>query len=290
MKVERIVKQPVFVRPLIGVAIFAASFAAWGQQQGQGQGQGQVRVAVAGGEQQPEQAMWNEVRIIHVKSDQTAEFEDLIKELSDALAQRGEAGFNIWQVAFGDQNTYHIVSQLPSFASVPQMAQNPPMEPQEWASWLNRIQGTIESQELSVAQVHPDLSIMPEEESGAAAPELLVLMTQTLLPGKRQDYVAYLRNDLLPALRQSGILGVVTNEMTFGADDRTWVFAAPVQDWSTFDQPMPLFTSMGQQAAELLLGRGDSMVQNAETIVLRARPDLMAAGEQAQQQGQQGGR
>jgi hypothetical protein len=285
MRAERIDRRQAFVRPLIGVAIFAASFAASGQQQGQEQRQSDVQVAVAG-EQQPQQAMWSEVRIIHVKSDQIAEFEDLIKELSDALAKQGEAGFNIWQVAFGDQSTYHIVSQLPSFAAVPEMAQNPPMEPQAWASWLNRIQSTIDSQELSVAQVHQDLSIMPEQQSGAAAPELLVLMTQTLLPGKRQDYVTYLRNDLLPALRQSGILGVVTNEMTFGTEDRTWVFAAPVQNWSTFDKPMPLFTSMGQQAAQQLLNRGDAMVERSETIVLRARPDLMAAGEQAQQQGQ----
>ncbi|MBN1237403.1 MAG: hypothetical protein JXB36_02825, partial [Gammaproteobacteria bacterium] len=106
---------------------------------------------------------------------------------------------------------------------------------------------------------------------------------------KRQEYVSWLRDEMLPALRESDLMGVVSNEMTFGAETRTWVFAVPVQNWSELDEPMPLYRSMGPEAAEQLMSRGESMVESGETIVLRNRPDLSAAGTQPgqQQQGQQ---
>ncbi|HEU4618468.1 MAG TPA: hypothetical protein VFV10_10525 [Gammaproteobacteria bacterium] len=294
MKAGDLVMHKNIVPFLVGLALAGASTMALSQEQQQGQAQeqreGELRVAVAPNEAQPtqQQGTFSAVRVIHVKSDRVGEFEDLIKELGAAIAKRGEAGFNVWQVEFGDQSTYHIVSELQSFASLPQMEANPPMEPQRWADWLHRIQGTIDSQTVSVAQVHTDLSIMPQEPSGAeAAPELLILVSQTLLPGKRQEYTTWLRDDLLPALRKAGILGVVSNEMAFGSEDRNWVFAVPIRNWAELDKPMPLFTSMGQQAAEELLNHGDSMVGRSETVVLRARPDLSAASAQPGQQQQQ---
>src|SRR5690606_29573637 len=148
-------------------------------------------------------------------------------------------GITVWQVAFGDQATYHIVAPLQSFGSLPQMESNPPMEPPQWANWLGRMQGTIDSHNLSIAQVRTDLSIMPQEQAGAAAPELLILISQTLLPGKNQAYVSWLRDELMPALRKANILGVVANEVAFGAENRQWVFAVPIRNWAELDRPMP---------------------------------------------------
>jgi hypothetical protein len=270
---------------LIGIALLAASAAVAGQQPTAAQGQSQqaVRVAVApGAAPAPQPAIWNHVRIIRVKGDRVADFEARIKELGAALSKQGE-GMTVWQIAFGEQNTYHIVSQLESFASLPQQEANPPMEQAAWSSWIERISGTIDSQLVGVAQVHPDLSMIPAEQQAASA-ELLILVTQTLLPGKRQEFVALLRDQLMPAFRKSSIIGVVSNEMAFGSGSGDWVFAVPVRSWSELDKPMPLFESMGQQAAEQLLGRAESMVERSETIVLRTRPDLSVAATPAEPQ------
>ncbi|HEX7080585.1 MAG TPA: hypothetical protein VF329_06190 [Gammaproteobacteria bacterium] len=273
-----------------------------GQQQQQGQQSQQeedVALAAAPGETPGQAApmMLNEVRVIRVKGERMQEFEDLLKELGEALREQGAPGFTVWQVAIGDQDTYHIVSQIPSFAELAEMAENPPMPPEEWAAWINRIQATIDSHEVAVAQVHPDLSIMPQGQPSTETPQLMILVTQTLLPGKRQEYQTWLRDELMPALREADLLGVVANEMMFGAEDRTWVFAVPLEGgWAALDEPMPLYTSMGQQAAEELLNRGDSMVEHSETIVLTMRSDLSSPGgpaqaqpspEQGQGQGQQ---
>ncbi|HEY8519646.1 MAG TPA: hypothetical protein VIN61_06175 [Gammaproteobacteria bacterium] len=224
--------------------------------------------------------------MIRVKGDRIADFEERVKEIGAAMSKQGRSGFAVWQVVFGDQNTYHIVSQLESFASLPELEAHPPMEQAQWASWMERIRGTIDSQELGIARVHADLSMLPQEGPSGANAELLILVTDTLLPGKRGEFVSLLRDELIPAFRKSPIMGLVTNEMAFGPGAGSWVFAVPVQSWAELDKPMPLITSMGQEAAEALLARADAMVARSETIVLRARPDLSTALPQAQAQAQ----
>lgn len=274
------------IRASIGIAILTASVAVLGQQPGaerETQPEDDLRVALApSAAPAPQPAMWNQVRIIRVKGDRVADFEARIKELSAAMSSRGR-GFNVWQVVLGDQNTYHIVSQLESFASLPEQQANPPMEQAQWTGWLERISGTIDSQVMGVAQVHPDLSMLPQQTQASPSAELMILVTDKLLPGKRDEFVALLREELIPAFRKSSIIGIVANEMAFGSGTGDWVFAVPVQSWAELDKPMPLITSMGRQAAEELLSRADSMVERSETIVLRTRSDLSAAAQPAAQ-------
>lgn len=289
MRVEHSRKRHTLVGPLVGIAMLAVCAAASGQQPSQSQRQTQddLRVAAApSATQAPQPVIWNQVRILRVKGDRINDFEARLKELSAAMVKQGR-GFNVWQVAFGEQNTYHIVSQLESFESMPRLEANPPMEQAQWTSWLNQMRTNVDSQVLAVAEVHPDLSMMPADTPATINAELLILVTQTLLPGKRQEYVAWLRDQLIPAFRKSSILGVVANEMAFGSSGREWVFAVPVHNWAELDKPMPLYSSMGQQAAEQLLSRGDSMVERSETIVLRTRPDLSAAVAQSEPQAPQ---
>jgi hypothetical protein len=250
-------------------------------------GDEELEVALASPSPPPEAppaVMWNQVRMIQVKSDRVTDFEDRLKELGAAMTKQGRS-FNVWQVALGEQNTYHIVSQLESFASMAQVEANPPMERAQWTSWLERMRSTIDSQAVAVAQIHPDLSIMPENPQQAAnQAELLILVSNTVLPGKRQEYQAWLRDELLPAFRGSSIAGMISNEVAFGASSGEWVFAVPVGSWSDLDKPMPLYESMGEQAAEQLLERGGAMVERSETLVMRARPDLSAMAQPAPQQ------
>lgn len=280
------------VHPLTGVAILAAAFAAYGQepeaeQQSDDQGVQQqrddeeLRVALASPSQEPPPSMsWNQVRMIHVKSDRVTDFEDRLKDLSAAMTKQGRS-FNVWQVALGELNTYHIVSPIQSFTSIAQFESNPPMERAQWTSWLERMRSTIDSQAVAVAQVHQDLSIMPQNPQQATNADLLILVSNRVMPAKRQQYQSWLRDELLPAFRGSEIAGLISNEVTFGPSSGEWVFAVPVASWADLDKPMPLFESMGQQAAEQLLERGAAMIEDSETLVLRSRPDLSAMATQS---------
>jgi hypothetical protein len=270
------------VRPLIAIAFLSAPAATFAQQEQQEEG---VRVALAESAAPASEPMiWNQVRIIRVKGDRVPDFEARIKELGAALSRRGGA-LNVWQVAFGEQNTYHLVSQLESFASLAELEANPPMEQAQWTGWLERIRGTIDSQVMGVAQVHPDLSMIPQQTQPGQDAELLILVTDTLMPGKREEFVSLLRDELMPAFRKSGVMGIVTNEMAFGSGSGDWVFAVPVRNWAELDKPMPLITSMGEQAAQELMNRAASLVDRSETIVLRARPDLSITAAPTQAQG-----
>jgi hypothetical protein len=206
----------------------------------------------------------------------------LVTELAHALRARNRPAFEAWQVAVGEMNTYHFVEPFQSFGELEQM--EPPMEPAEMAVWLQRILATIDSQQLLVARVRPDLSVEPQAQADAAAPQLLMLQSQTLQPGRAQEYETWLRDEVLPALRRSDALGLFSNQITFGGDGRTWVFALPLQGWADLDQPSPLHRALGQHAAEEMLSRGDAMVERSQTRILRMRADLSAADDAASAQ------
>jgi hypothetical protein len=242
-----------------------------------------------------------------VKGDRIGEFESLLKELSTTLSESNQPGFNVWRVELGDLNTYHVVAPLQSFASIAEM-QTPPMEPAAWASWISRIESTIDSHKLSIARIHADLSVLPQQGQGAQLgqagpqsrrqtqapqgrpaaaqqgqtaapqmPELLVLVSHAVQPGRAQEYETWVREELMPAVRRSDIANLVTNQVVFGTDSGSWVYAAPIEGWQTLDGPTPIHEALGQQAADAMLSRGEALLADSETIVLRFRPDLSSA-------------
>ena len=233
----------------------------------------EVQIARAEPPAEEAQRMLTAVRMIQVKHDRVGEFEGLIKELRAAIMESGEQpGFTTWSVELGDVNTYHLVVDIDSFASLAQMEQ-PPMEPVEWANWLNRIGATIDSHTVMIARRRPELSIVPTQQA-QQAPELLMLIRDTVMPGKTREYETFVRDELIPALKQGAVDAVYANELMFGAEGRTWVYAVPLPGWEVLDGQSPLIEALGQEAAQELMLRGDALVDSSEVEVLRFREDL----------------
>ena len=233
-----------------------------------------VEIARAAPPAEETQPTLNAVRVIQVKHDRVAEFEGLIKELGMAMQEFGQPGFMVWSVVVGDVNTYHIVAEFDSFASIERLEQ-PPMEPVEWANWVNRIGDTIDSHTMIIGRMRPELSIVPTEQ-GQQPPELLMLIKDTVAAGKTREYEAFVRDELIPALKQAHIDAAFATELMFGAEGRTWVYAVPLPGWQVLDGPSPLVEALGPQAAEELMLRGDALVDESETALLRYRADLSA--------------
>lgn len=309
MAIERISNTSAVGSSIVGLAILMIPSVGVSQQaQQSGRGQQEVQVAIAPPQAQAQLPALNEVRVVRVKGDRIGEFEGLLKELSTTLSESNQPGFNVWRVELGDLNTYHVVAPLQSFASFAEM-QTPPMEPAAWANWISRIESTIDSHKLSVARIHADLSVLPQQGQGAQQgqargaqssrqtqaqqgrqaaaqqgqaaaqqmPELMVLISHTVQPGRGQEYQTWVREELMPAVRRSGIANLVTNQVAFGTDSGTWVYAAPIEGWQVLDGPTPIHEALGQQAADAMLSRGEAMLEDSETIVLRFRADLSSA-------------
>src|SRR5690606_9403720 len=126
-----------------------------------------------------------------------------------------------------------------------------------------RIGDTIDSHTVIVGRMRPELSIIPGQEQ--PAPELLMLIRDTVMAGKTREYETFIRDELIPALKQANIGAVYTTELMFGAEGRTWVFAVPLQGWQELDGPSPLVEALGQEQAEELMLRGDALVDSSET-------------------------
>lgn len=239
-------------------------------QSAQAAGQQDLQVAAAAPGAEQALPMWTAVRMIQVKHDRIGEFEGLLKELRTAMQEAGQPPFMVYKTELGELNTYHIVAPFDSFAMFEM--ETPPMEPAEWANWVNRMEGTIDSHTMAIARARPDMSIVPGEQGEMQ--ELIVLVTDKVMAGKIREYETFVRDELLPALRQGDIGAAFANEVIFGAEGRTWVYAVPIEGWQEFDGPSPIVEALGQPRAEELMLRGDALVESTETNVLRFRPDL----------------
>ncbi len=237
------------------------------------QQQEDVQIARAAPPAPPPQPMLNAVRVVQVKHDRVGEFEGLIKELRTAIEESGQPGFTTWSVVIGDLNTYHFVMQLDSFASLARLEQSP-MEPVEWANWQNRIGATIESNTMIIGQMRPELSIVPPEQGQAQPPELMLLIRDTVMAGKTREYETFVRDELVPALRQANVDAMFVTELMFGDEGRTWVFAVPLAGWQVLDGPSPFVEALGPEAAEELMLRGDALVDESKAELLVFRADL----------------
>lgn len=217
---------------------------------------------------------WNDVRVITVKPDRIAEFEDLLAELNGAMVEAGRPGMGVFQVVHGEQNTYHIQAQLGSLSEFDNPPA-PPMAPAEGVALFSRLVSTVQSQRRSLVRIDPTNWLVPGEGQQADLSGLWVLRRETVLPGRNSDYLEWFRDDLIPALRDAGVPLLINNRIVYGDNGRTWVSARPVGNWAALDGPGLLRESMGAEAAERLIRRGDAMIEHTEAMIMRQRGDLM---------------
>lgn len=219
------------------------------------------------------QTGWLQARIMHVKSDRVAEFESLRLEMNRARIAAGLPAQKVWHVIRGGVNTYRIVQPMGSLGEIDEPG-TPVMEAGAHANWLNRVWDCVHSQELMILQNYPDLSITAPAETEVS--DFRILRVQTIMPGRAQDYVNWLKDELVPALRRSGLPAQSQSRVAFGGNTRTWLRMQPIDNWAYFDGPNRLVRTLGEEATQAMFARGDTMTESSENVLLRLRRDLMA--------------
>lgn len=199
------------------------------------------------------------VRVVTVKADRLAQWESLQKEATEALQANGEGFRHIYQRVQGPLDTYLII--------VPEAQANLPVT----ENWLTAIGGTIVSRSSVRLQNYPDAATL---QSGPAVPtQFMYSRIRTVAAGQSDDYYEWLRDELIPALREANVGDVRTLRVALGGNTRTWITFSYV-DALPGSGPNPLAESMGQQAMERMLARGDAMVISSSDYFYQFRPDL----------------
>jgi hypothetical protein len=266
------------------LALVAAALAVSGSAQGQQtqrnqQTQPQTQESQS---QQTEPSPWLDVVIVEVKGGRTADFEDRVKELMTARAEAKMSPTLAAQVVAGRPNVYHFVSPMQNLGS----KDNPTelMSPEEMATWQSRISETTDSVRFFAARTYPEHAIaMPQD---APEPSLLLLRRVAVAPGRQADYEAWVDGELMPALRESDVLGHTMSSGFVGDSPENFYHAIPIENWAALDGQDPLREVLSQAEYDELIAGLVGIVQEDEVTLLRLRNDL--TGQQGDQQQLQG--
>ena len=216
------------------------------------------------------QPAWLSVAIVQVKAGHAPDFEALASDLMHAQQEAGMPAGQIYEVLLGNAGEYHVVTPVASIAA--NETSPPPMAPEAMAVWLSRVTQHIDSVRFFYAQIHAEHSIQTDAGAGA---EMLLLQTIRTVAGMEDEYVDWVTDFLMPALRESDVAGHTLSSGLFGDSPQNFYHAVPVVSWSFLDQPHPLMRSLGQRAFEQLVERTEGIVESNSIVVARARNDLM---------------
>jgi hypothetical protein len=131
---------------------------------------------------------------------------------------------------------------------------------------------------LVVAVATLTLSAQPPK-APADQPQLLSGTFITLQQGTTADYENFLKNDLIPAQKQGGMVSRMTYTNGVFGDGPVFATFTPVTSLAQYDQPSPVVKALGEQGAAQLMQKSARMVTSRRVMLLRTRPDLSIAGD-----------
>jgi hypothetical protein len=213
---------------------------------------------------------WLDVAIVQVKPASVPAFEDLMRDFLHARREAGLPTGQVFQVVLGNANEYHFVAPVQSIAAGMQSA--PPMSEVEWATWIARIMGTVDSVKFFYAATYPQHGVAPPEN--AAEPTMMLLRKVNVTQGKEAEYEAWVAEQYMPAFRETNPLGHVMSRGVYGDSLQHYYHAYPIAGPADLDGADPLLGVLGQRRYDQVFDELDGIITDHEMVVARMRGDL----------------
>jgi hypothetical protein len=256
-------KTATFVRVLSATALLLLGFAS----------------AQTGQAQQPStQAAPRErisITMVSVKPEMIAEFENLIKnETNPALAKGGAKWRDVWQTAtFGNFFEYAIVAPVDNFAEYDSPgALEKGLGKEGFAAWRAKAGRLVNSVRAFVMEVRPDLSHFTKM---TGPPKMAVVSYIHVAPGRNAEYESYIKNEMLPVVKQSQVAGYWFHQTILGGDPNEYVVVVLHDNYAELEKGPVARRVLGQEGAMKLAQKlAPGVVTSVERTVIRYVPGL----------------
>lgn len=238
-----------------------------------------VMGATAGALAQPKPAskepQWLTVNIIKLNSGVTTEYMDLqTKEVMPAQKKGGGAGRQAWSSGIsGRPREFVYISPITSFAQFDKPGPLVAALGAEGAAALNAKTAKLaEPQKTMIVRTRPDLSYEPNP---SAAPSALALISIVdVVPGRRGEFEAFVKKDVLPAMQQAKVKSYSVIEIVYGDSAGGYVTAVGYDTYEAIGKGHPFQTALGEDGARKLESKVAGIVGRVERFISRHRPEL----------------
>ena len=135
-----------------------------------------------------------------------------------------------------------------------------------------KIAALAESAGSSIIRIRTDLSVMGDPK---AAPAPLAIITVVgVVPGKRAEFEAFMKKDVIPAMQQAKVKSYHVMEILYGENTGGFVTSIGYDSYAAIGKGHPFVIALGEEGAKKLETRAAGIVSNIYRFVSRYRPEL----------------
>jgi hypothetical protein len=189
-----------------------------------------------------------DITFISVKPEMVSDFENMFKtDINPALAKAGVKSSDVWRTAvFGGEFDFVIVSPMDNFAQYD--GESPlmrGMDREALAAWYARATKMVNGVRTAAYEYRPELS---HQTNLAAPPKMAVVTFLTVAPGRNTEFENFVKNDWLPALRQTDVKNYWVHQTMYGGDINEYLIVTPQENFAELDKGHPIARVIGREA------------------------------------------
>jgi hypothetical protein len=210
---------------------------------------------------------------ISLKPETAPDWAELQK--SEAIPTQKKAGL-AWREAWasgpgGDPYLRAIVTPISSLAQYDNP--NPLIKvlgEQGFAAYSAKNRKLVAGAHSTIVITRPDLGF----GSRQGAPKLAILSVVNAASGRGPDFEAFLKTDIVPALKKAGVGYYSVVQVVFGDDVNKYLTLTLVNDYAEIAKGSPLERALGPEGMVKLTQKAGPLVTRLERRIIRYLPDL----------------
>ena len=216
----------------------------------------------------------SQVTLVRVKPDMVNEWIDLQKnEVVPAQKKGGVTQRIVLQTTIGNSFEYAIITPFPDFAALDgQNATQKALGTEAAARLAAKTRKCIDTQRTYLINQVTDLAIAP-----GTAPAVRTQVVH-VAAGKQQDYLSYVRAEILPAMKKAKAAGKIAgyNVATRGVGSQAGEITTTTyyNKFADMDAGSPVVQMLGQAAADAITAKGNALATPVQAIIRRLVADL----------------
>lgn len=215
---------------------------------------------------------WSVITVTKIKPEFRAEFEAAQKEITAGYKKSGVPSRIVAQTVFGDLLEYVSILPLAKFADfdgVSMLAKALGGEPA-----AQRMLKRLGAYTLSLNRI-ADFAMVDYSVNGPEGPgEWVQVADYKLLPGKSEEFNAFLKSDFLPMMKKAGMTTVWVSRPVFGGESNHRTIVIPMKKMAEIDLgPFPT-RALGAEGAQKFNAKQATMVESVSRTISHLRADL----------------
>lgn len=203
-----------------------------------------------------------------VKPGMMPDFVAAVKADKEAMEKVGHKRRQTWWQSTSGPAEVLLVRYYKSYADME--AGDGPLST-EITTARGRVNRLSDYQETVIDEIIPEATVVADAK---AMPKYIRTLRSTVKPEKTQEYLAWVKNDIGPAVKKSNLKLYISSRVRYGATTNMFVSGMGLDSLATLDEGLPLVKVMGQQAYDAAMAKRASYLLHTEATLYRALPEL----------------